>query len=808
METQSTTSSEYMLRPELGAIIVDHYEGGFDENGCYSGQGEAIFRSGNTYSGEFRRGVMDGRGRYTWLSDGTVYEGDLRKNELVGEGRYTWSNGSSYVGGVVGGLRNGYGIFTGADGTLVYEGSWKMSKRHGHGEQRYGVGTKDVSTYAGDWHENCRHGRGTMTYASGNVYEGAWVKDRKEGKGTMNWVERRERYTGDWKQDLQCGYGEHVWIEERPVSSVSMDTQKQMCNVYRGEWLDGMRHGQDDGHPELSAAVKLKIDDILGLADEATRAAAVRDVERSALQINSDLKFLYKHYAKPETSAPRESTMFTMSMEQFMVFARDCQALAPSTPVTVGEVYRMFFRMRRQHELELNQSLERANKAGEPTCSSSIGRPPSGTPSRKGSNGGGDRGGQRGYRNSSSNSSVGSHEQPLSVSPSGPETEGGTAVGGGAGRAGGKGGGSGGGSSRGGREAGGAGAPRRGVGSTAASKRGQEEASPEESTRVGDLSEIEGQVSRLYHNYSGPILVPMTLRSLLRMVIRDADLTRRAGLTSEDVKQVFEQATAFLRSQDVVGSTTPEDFRLTTQTAAATTEPVVQERKGSVLGELRGASAGGVVGGAAGAGGLPLPTVDSATVCLANATPSAVNLDLLDQELMPDEFKVVLSGLFELARVKVAPPSSTTIATAAPGLELSSDEPVGSGGPDPVPLDASGGAGGDGGKKEPATSRVNIVETNFGTQPVATTEETAGSPTETAIATAGQEDGDQGNSSALPFGEGGRDGAPRSEVRTAPPDWLADPKAFVSRVLQWAEEGNVKRSKIVQTKPPTRVFPL
>lgn len=51
-----------------------------------------------------------------------------------------------------------------------------MSKRQGYGEQRYGVGTKEVSTYAGDWHKNCRHGRGTMTYASGNVYEGDWVE--------------------------------------------------------------------------------------------------------------------------------------------------------------------------------------------------------------------------------------------------------------------------------------------------------------------------------------------------------------------------------------------------------------------------------------------------------------------------------------------------------------------------------------------------------------------------------------------------------------------------------------------------------
>lgn len=49
----------------------------------YSGQGEATFRSGNTYSGQFCRGVMDGRGRYTWISDGTTYEGDLRYVNII-----------------------------------------------------------------------------------------------------------------------------------------------------------------------------------------------------------------------------------------------------------------------------------------------------------------------------------------------------------------------------------------------------------------------------------------------------------------------------------------------------------------------------------------------------------------------------------------------------------------------------------------------------------------------------------------------------------------------------------------------------
>lgn len=72
---------------------------------------------------------------------------------------------------------------------------------------------------------------------------------------------------------------------------------------------------------------------------------------------------------------------------------------------------------------------------------------------------------------------------------------------------------------------------------------------------------------------------------------------------------------------------------MTGQNVAAATEAADQERKGSVLGEMRGPSAGMMVGGAGRAGGLPLPTVDSTTVCLAGAPPSAVNLDLLDQEV-------------------------------------------------------------------------------------------------------------------------------------------------------------------------------
>ncbi|CAM9290874.1 unnamed protein product [Ectocarpus sp. 12 AP-2014] len=1011
---ESPTNSEYMLGPELGAIIVDHYEGGFDEHGCYSGQGEALFRSGNKYSGEFRRGVMDGRGCYTWISDGTVYEGDFRNNELTGTGRYSWSDGSAYEGGVALGLRDGHGIFTSADGTLVYEGSWQKSKRHGRGEQRYGVGTKELSSYAGEWKANCRHGHGTMNYASGNVYEGEWVEDHKEGMGVMNWVERRERYTGTWKQDLQCGYGEHVWIEERPVSAASMDTQKQMCNVYRGEWLDGMRHGQgtfmyadgsrhtgqwhknkkhgpavfvsdngrtfeglfdddamlgkvgqDDEHPELSAAVKLKIADILSSGTEVARAAAVRDVERSVLQINSDLKLLYKHYAKPEMTAPRDSTMFTMSMEQFVVFARDCRALAPCTPVTVGEVYRMFFRMRRQHTLELNQSLERAMASGPST---SRHRPSS---EYNEGEGGEEKGGGDGHRSaycSESNNSDGRHPQgqkELCVARSDLETEGGiydsrraitfreyvegivrlarmvslhagtgdgsnnfaataaaniaanggamprnistsasrattprasalarigtapiegggslslSAVGentvssndvtatrdaaaagsatgvvdrggasqsstegravlnvnadfkrfvgshlsellttlsenaafGGGVRGGDRRGGGGGGRGEGrggtgggkGGRGGGAAVARMAAGGTVGSKLGDKGVGQVESSCVRELGEAEEQARTcsLYRDYSGPLLVPMTLRGLLRMA-RDAGLQERVGLTSADVKKMFKQANAFLQSRD--GPATP-DIAGSTPPRGAATKVADPDKKESNTVETLGLSSSTAVGG--GGVGFPLPTVDSATVCLVGAAPCTVNLDLLDQELMPDEFKVVIAGLFELARDKN---SQSPSAADNEGVEhqpvppkepLHSDDPAGGGGTREADGEQPPAGNSGAQRKADSAGGGGVVVAASGVTIQGTP--TPGAKTAAQPVQNGESKGQ--DSASLDAGEGSTSTTAAAEAVEAAPEWLADPKAFVSRVIQWAGEGSAKRSKAVHAKPPTR----
>eukprot|EP00904_Undaria_pinnatifida_P000755 jgi/Undpi1/10680/HiC_scaffold_29.g13128.m1 len=770
----------------------------FERTRCsYNGQGEALFRSGNTYVGEFHRGVMNGTGRYVWIVDGTIYEGDLRNNEISGKGRYTWSDGSCYEGDVVRGLRNGQGTFTSADGTLVYEGSWKASKRHGHGEQRYGVGTESASSYKGEWQENSRHGRGTMTYASGNAYRGEWAKDQKEGRGTMTWVERRERYTGEWKADVQCGYGEHVWIEDRPESSASMDTQKQMCNVYRGEWSGGMRHGQGtfmyaDGSRHTGQWDKNRKHGPAVFMTESGRMLEVSFDNDSMVgnmnQINSDLKLLYKHYAKPGVTAPRDSTMFTMSMQQFVVFARDCKALAPSTPVTVGEVYRMFFRMRRQHDWELRSCLERA--VSRASKSDGVDHGGVGHEAAIGGRGGGDggRGADLAFWSSyfgnetsngvrsdtfwskecfadtlerhvniydsrraitfrefvegvvrlgriaqpqtnntanivntapaftprslahdaSNNNNNNINESRIGTAPleggvslaegnvfvsvlEGCESQAGIvgegaektvnadfklfvamhlsgliaelaaedavtsstssirsgAGGAGKGRGGGRGGGKGRGGKGGGRAGGGGG---RGACGKAEGRScgGGRASTARNGRRTGDNCRVdfdEFKVVRLYELYAGPSLVPMTLRSLLKLS-KEAGLQEQAGIAPADVKKVFNDANAYLQSR---GGQAAQQHA---------TDLLASNSGGSAEGREMNAQNGGTWSSVEGA----VMTLDPGVVHLASAppAPSSVDLDLLDMELMPDEFKVVIAGLFELSRGRFTTSPDTT----------------------------------------------------------------------------------------------------------------------------------------------------
>mmetsp|Transcript_40079 Transcript_40079/g.45609 ORF Transcript_40079/g.45609 Transcript_40079/m.45609 type:complete len:895 (+) Transcript_40079:32-2716(+) len=142
----------------------------------------------------------------------------------------------------------------GANGDCKYEesgrrfkGGWHMGKWHGHGkawfpngdiyegeyclDQRHGQGVytwKDGRVYRGSFWNDLRHGEGWYKWKDGTaIYEGSFVKGQREGRGVYTF--QGGKYTGEFQRGQYHGYGECIWEDGR---------------TYKGEWKDGMAHGQ------------------------------------------------------------------------------------------------------------------------------------------------------------------------------------------------------------------------------------------------------------------------------------------------------------------------------------------------------------------------------------------------------------------------------------------------------------------------------------------------------------------------------------------------------------------------------------
>ncbi|XP_036168905.1 radial spoke head 10 homolog B [Myotis myotis] len=220
--------------PILTNLIIESYEGE-KVHGLYQGEGFAVFQGGCTYRGMFSEGLMHGHGTYIW-ADGVKYEGEFVKNIPMNQGVYTWPDGSTYEGEVINGMRNGFGVFRCSTQPVSYIGHWCQGKRHGKGSIYYNE--EGTSCYEGDWVHNIKKGWGIRRYKSGNMYEGQWENNMRHGEGTMKWLTTNEEYSGQWENGVQNGLGTHTWFLKRVPN-----TQYPLRNEYRGNFVDGCRHG-------------------------------------------------------------------------------------------------------------------------------------------------------------------------------------------------------------------------------------------------------------------------------------------------------------------------------------------------------------------------------------------------------------------------------------------------------------------------------------------------------------------------------------------------------------------------------------
>lgn len=75
--------------------------------------GIATFPSGDKYTGEYRGGVRNGKGKYVWSTAegsktaGAAYDGEYKDGNKHGTGTFTYPDKSKYTGQWVNGKREG-----------------------------------------------------------------------------------------------------------------------------------------------------------------------------------------------------------------------------------------------------------------------------------------------------------------------------------------------------------------------------------------------------------------------------------------------------------------------------------------------------------------------------------------------------------------------------------------------------------------------------------------------------------------------------------------------------------------------------
>lgn len=173
------------------------YEGPFDSNWDFHGKGKMTWKSGDTYTGEFRHGEKTGQGVYRWkkggylegyfekfvikkgtrvFDDGSKYEGTFDNDEKYhGKGKYYYTDGCIYDGDWLHGERTGRGVVWSTKNKYRYEGYFLNGDRHGHGKLRYS--NEDDRVYEGEFKEGKMEGKFIITFDNGKKIERYYEDD-------------------------------------------------------------------------------------------------------------------------------------------------------------------------------------------------------------------------------------------------------------------------------------------------------------------------------------------------------------------------------------------------------------------------------------------------------------------------------------------------------------------------------------------------------------------------------------------------------------------------------------------------------
>jgi hypothetical protein len=187
-------------------IKLGIYAGERDEFNQRTGEGKAIYASGDLYEGQYWEGKKNGQGQYIHKSQG-MSEVDKLLSELAKlrpenqptEDFVKQAAKAIAVGPDIVRAALEYGFYP------CYNGAYINNLKHGKGVMK----NKDGSVYKGDWKDNKRHGEGIYFYLNGDIYSGQWEDGLKHGSACYTFADNKGSYIGTWDKGV---FKEGQWI--------------------------------------------------------------------------------------------------------------------------------------------------------------------------------------------------------------------------------------------------------------------------------------------------------------------------------------------------------------------------------------------------------------------------------------------------------------------------------------------------------------------------------------------------------------------------------------------------------------------
>lgn len=212
---------------------------------CQNGTGQASFKNGDTYTGEWSGGLMHGRGLYVFRTRAR-YEGDFYRGAMQGKGTMYYPDGGYYVGEWQANKKSGLGKLVLPSGK-TQEGRWLKGQYAGVATSSNGSGTviavhrhtrsanaattapiaakpsrqsSTTATPAGSQRDCnavfCEEGQGRYEYRDGAVFVGEFEDGAPSGEGRVQYA-NGDRYAGDWFENAPDGRGTYTFANGRAV---------------------------------------------------------------------------------------------------------------------------------------------------------------------------------------------------------------------------------------------------------------------------------------------------------------------------------------------------------------------------------------------------------------------------------------------------------------------------------------------------------------------------------------------------------------------------------------------------------------